>query len=575
MVGNILGGRYEILEVIGSGGMAIVYKARCRLLNRYVAVKVLREELRSDKDFVENFKNEARSAASLNHPNIVAVYDVGNEENLDYFVMEYIEGTTVKELIDAGKMDWKKACSYGLQIAAAIEHAHRKNIVHRDIKPHNIMVTKDNVVKVTDFGIARAVTSSTLVRAGNVMGSVHYFSPEQACGDPIDFKSDIYSMGVVLYEMLTGKVPFDAENPVAVAKMHTDSVPEPPAAINPSIPETVSDVVLKAMAKQPMKRYQTAGAFATDLKRVISNPDSIDIKDEDATQFVPVVKPDGNGYVPSDKIIIKGNDDEKDDTGRKSASKAAWIFTSLVFVLSVLIIAMAFNPGAMPWGDTVTVPELLGKTLDEAEKICEEAGFVLEEKDGDYSNKYSKGQIMEQTPESGNSKKVEKIVVRVSLGSAKVSLKDYEGEDFNEVKSELERLGIDVIIERTTDDDFPLDTVIKHSPSAGSTLKAGSSVTLYVSTGKEKTKVPSIKNMTLEDARRKLEDENLKLGEVTYSENAAMVNKVIEQSVTADTEVEIETEVSVVVGKAPQQSETTPVPPPSGPVNNDSGATSR
>lgn len=305
MIGTILGGRYEILEVVGSGGMAIVYKAKDKLLDRCVAVKMLRDELQDDKDFVERFKAEARSAASLNHPNVVSVFDVGTDGDREYFVMEYIEGITLKEIIDTKQLGWKTACSYGVQIAGAIEHAHRKNIVHRDIKPHNIMITKDNVVKVTDFGIARAVTSSTIVRAGNVIGSVHYFSPEQASGGAVDFKSDIYSMGVVLYEMLTGKVPFDAENPVAIAKMHVDNQARPPMELNPEIPEAVNDIVLKAIAKQPSKRYQKSEEFAADLKKVIADPESINVKDEDATQFVPVVKPAGTGYTEEkqDKLL--------------------------------------------------------------------------------------------------------------------------------------------------------------------------------------------------------------------------------------------------------------------------------
>lgn len=561
MIGTILGGRYEILEVIGSGGMAIVYKAKCNLLGRYVAVKMLREELQNDKDFVERFKAEARSAASLNHPNIVSVYDVGTDGDREYFVMEYIEGITLKELIDTKQLNWKTACSYGIQIAGAIDHAHKKSIVHRDIKPHNIMITKDNVVKVTDFGIARAVTSSTIVRAGNVIGSVHYFSPEQACGGAVDFKSDIYSMGVVLYEMITGKVPFDAENPVAIAKMHVDNEVQPPIEINAEIPETLSDIVLKAMAKQPMKRYQTPAAMATDLKQVALNPESINIKDNDATQFVPVVKPsDESTFTPEkDKIIIK-DEIGGEDRGRKTASKAAWIMAAVVFVISVFVIVATIFPGVFGFGERIEIPDFRGKTYEEALEICTEKGFTLEKEEGGYSDKYGVNEIMEQEPAAGLAKKTDKIVVTISKGLDKIYLKDYKGKDINAVQKELEELGILVNIDREEHDELPIDAIIKQSPSAKSTVKPGSVVHFYVSDGKEKVKVPSITGVSVERAEERLTLLGLELGTITEVEDEDNVGKVISQSVDEGEEIERGTKVDVTVGKRP---ETTPDKPDS------------
>lgn len=567
MIGTILGGRYEILEVIGSGGMAIVYKAKCNLLGRYVAVKMLREELQNDKDFVERFKAEARSAASLNHPNVVSVYDVGTDGDREYFVMEYIEGITLKELIDSKNLNWKAACSYGMQIAGAIDHAHKKNIVHRDIKPHNIMITKDNVVKVTDFGIARAVTSSTIVRAGNVIGSVHYFSPEQACGGAVDFKSDIYSMGVVLYEMITGKVPFDAENPVAIAKMHVDNEAQPPIEINPEIPETLSDIVLKAMAKQPSKRYQTPAAMAADLKQVAVNPESINIKDNDATQFVPVVKPsDEKIYNPGeDKIIIK-DEYREEDKGRKTASKAAWIMAAGVFVISVFVIVATVFPGVFGFGERIEIPELRGLTYEKALELCEEKGFTLEE-EGEYSDEYGVGEIMEQKPASGMAKKTDTIVVKISKGPDKITLKDYTGKDINEVQKELEELGILVNIDREEHENLPIDAIIKQSPGAKSTVKPGSVVHFYVSDGREKVKVPSITGVLLERAEERLILSGLELGTVTEVEDEENIGKVISQSIDEGTEIESGTKVDVTIGIAPEEI-TKPEPEtPDGPEN--------
>ena len=558
MIGTILGGRYEILEVIGSGGMAIVYKAKCNLLGRYVAVKMLREELQNDKEFVERFKAEARSAASLNHPNVVSVYDVGTDGDREYFVMEYIEGITLKELIDSKKLNWKTACSYGIQIAGAIDHAHKKNIVHRDIKPHNIMITKDNVVKVTDFGIARAVTSSTIVRAGNVIGSVHYFSPEQACGGVVDFKSDIYSMGVVLYEMITGEVPFDAENPVAIAKMHVDNEVVPPIELNTEIPESLSDIVLKAMAKQPSKRYQTPAAMAADLKQVSFNPDSINIKDNDATQFIPVVKPSPEKTFESgvDKIIIK-DEKQPEDKGRKTASKAAWIMAAIVFVISAFIIVETIFPGIFG-GNKIEIPDLRGMTYEQALEICEEKGFTLEKENGEYSDEYEVDQIMEQKPAQGLAKKTDTIIVKISKGLDRITLKDYKGKDINVVQKELEKFGVLVNIDREEHDEMPIDTIIKQSPSAKSTVKPGSVVHFYVSEGKGKVKVPSITGVSLERAEERLTLLGLELGTITEVEDESNVGKVIKQSVEEDTEIERGTKVDVTVGKMPKQNPDNP-----------------
>ena len=273
MIGQILGNRYELIEKVGGGGMALVYKARCKLLNRFVAVKILRPDFTNDEEFIKRFKIEAQAAASLSHPNIVSIYDVGNEEDIHYIVMEYIDGATLKEYIEEkGALDWKEAVNISIQICLAIKHAHENNIVHRDIKPHNILFTKEGMIKVTDFGIARAVTSSTITMVGGTIGSVHYFSPEQARGGFTDEKSDIYSLGIVLYELLTGTLPFNGDTPVSVAIKHIQEEPEEPINMNSQIPIGVNDIVKKAIQKDQNSRYQKASDLLDDLYKVLDKP---------------------------------------------------------------------------------------------------------------------------------------------------------------------------------------------------------------------------------------------------------------------------------------------------------------
>ena len=274
LIGKMLNNRYEILEKIGNGGMATVYKAKCHVLNRYVAIKILRDEFTTDSEFIKRFKTEAQAAASLTHPNIVSIYDVCNEDNLYYIVMELIQGKTLKDIItEDGILSWKWSVNIAIQIASALETAHKHNIIHRDIKPHTIIITEDGMAKVTDFGIAKAVSNSTITAFGTTIGSVHYFSPEHARGGFTDEKSDIYSLGIVLYEMLTGKVPFDADTPVSVALKQVQEEAIEPIKYNSRIPVSVNKIILKAMQKDPNLRYQNATEMLEDLSRALKTPD--------------------------------------------------------------------------------------------------------------------------------------------------------------------------------------------------------------------------------------------------------------------------------------------------------------
>ena len=295
LIGKMLNNRYEILEKIGNGGMATVYKAKCHVLNRYVAVKVLRDEFTTDSEFIKKFNTEAQSAASLTHPNIVSIYDVCNEDNLYYIVMELIQGKTLKEIIvEDGMLSWKWSVNIAMQIASALEMAHKHNIIHRDIKPHNIIITEDGIAKVTDFGIAKAVSNSTITAFGTTIGSVHYFSPEHARGGFTDAKSDLYSLGVVMYEMLTGRVPFDADTPVSVALKQVQEEPIDPLKYNSNIPISVDKIILKAMQKDPNLRYQNATQMLEDLSLALKKPDEDfvvleKLREDSPTQKVPTI----------------------------------------------------------------------------------------------------------------------------------------------------------------------------------------------------------------------------------------------------------------------------------------------
>ena len=320
MEGRLLGNRYQLIERIGGGGMAIVYKAKCLLLNRYVAIKILRSEFTDDEEFVKRFRVEAQAAASLNHPNIVSIYDVGKQDDSQYIVMEFIDGITLKEYItQKGILPWREAIDIAVQICSALEQAHKNHIVHRDIKPHNIMITNEGIAKVTDFGIARAVTSATITMVGSTIGSVHYFSPEQARGSFTDEKSDLYSLGVTIYEMVTGRVPFDGESPVAVALKHIQEKAERPIDVNPSLPKGINDLILKAMKKDQNLRYQTASDMLNDLKRTLNNPNT-KIAGSNAAEDLPTRKIQAVGA----DIKMLADDEKESGDGYGNAYKRIW-----------------------------------------------------------------------------------------------------------------------------------------------------------------------------------------------------------------------------------------------------------
>lgn len=592
MIGRILANRYEILEKRGSGGMADVFKARDRLLNRYVAVKVLKDELRDDKEFVERFKIEAQSAAGLSHPNIVSVHDVGVEDGIHYFIMEYVDGMSLKDYIKhVGALDWREATEFAIAICGAIDHAHKKNIIHRDIKSHNILLTREGVVKVADFGIARAVTSSTVVNGGkNVVGSVHYFSPEQALGKAIDFKSDIYSIGVVLYEMLTGHLPFIGDNAFQVARMQIETPPQPPIEQNNTIPQAVNDITLKALQKQPQKRYQNALEMQTDLKAALHNPAFALAKDLDATQFMSSTQTATMLAQDPENTMVNGNpfanmisqentsgqsyfqtsgyanpipqQQESEHTGKKKKSKMPlWITLLVIVALGAGIGSYFVFSGD---GKTVSVPSLLGMTFDEAAKKYENEDIILIKEGEDFSDEYDEGKIMEQTPkERERVNKPLEIRVKISLGKQELVLEEYKNRDYHEVEEELTQKGLSVKKVFEKNDEYPKDTIFDQSPASGSQMQKGERITLYISNGPSiaKVKVPNLIGRSEEEAKALLKSKNLFTGNIRSEESDKPKGTVLSQAIDADTEVNENTEISFTISSG-QKATPTPTEPP-------------
>ena len=470
LIGRMLANRYEILEKIGNGGMATVYKAKCHVLNRFVAVKVLKEEFITDIDFIKRFRSEAQTAASLTHPNIVSIYDVGNEGDVYYIVMELIQGKTLKEIIvEDGKLSWKWSVNIAIQIASALETAHRNNLIHRDIKPHNIIITEDGMAKVTDFGIAKAVSNSTITAFGTTIGSVHYFSPEHAKGGVTDAKSDIYSLGIVMYEMLTGRVPFDADTPVSVALMQVQEEPIEPRKLNPQIPISVNNIILKAMQKDPADRYQNATEMLIDLSTALKRPDDDFVKlnkkfDTLQTQKLSTL------YDIDSKVRKDDEEDEEEEYRPKRKKKRGFFgFMKDHVLISFILIAILLFGLAL--GGTILVMNLTkSKDVQIPNLVKNSAGTRLTEaqaveiynktefkKKNDLKIEYVEdetingetvepGQVVKQTPAYVENRKIkakDQITIYVRKAKEVKTLKmiDLTGKTKEEAESLLKSLG--------------------------------------------------------------------------------------------------------------------------------------
>ena len=554
--GKLLGGRYEIIEKIGTGGMATVYKAKCLVLKRFVAVKVLRDEFTTDEEFIKRFNVEAQAVASLTHPNIVSVYDVGHEGNLYYIVMELVKGKTLKEIIvEDGALGWKWSVKIAMQIASALETAHRNNIIHRDIKPHNIIITEDGVAKVTDFGIAKAVSNSTITAFGTTIGSVHYFSPEHARGGFTDARSDLYSLGVVMYEMVTGRVPFDSDTPVSVALKHMQEEPIEPIKIKSELPQSVNDIIMKAMRKDANERYQSATEMIKDLELALKHPEE---------QFVSAPS---MGDFPTQKISLDYAEKLQKQETRKKAGKLDKIKTyfeehPVVKVLAIILacilvfsIAMGGTYLALSLGKAkeVQIPNLQGLTKEEAEQKAKELKIKVEVSEEKYHLEIPEGQIIEQDPKYQDNYKIKEgstIKIVISKGQEIVEMPKVVGKTRDEATSALKEIGLEVKVEEEFSDDVEKNYIIKQEIKEGEKIPAGTTVTIYSSMGIEQIQVPDLSGKTESEAKSAISSAKLKWKSTDKTSDSSKPNGVVvNQSISSESMVDKNTEITITVNE--------------------------
>ena len=564
LIGKILAGRYEIIEKIGEGGMAYVYKARDNFLNRYVAIKVLKNEFSKDEVFVKRFRTEAQSAASLIHPNIVSVFDVGEDKGISYIVMELLESKTLKDYIQAkGPLSSELTLKIAAQIASALEAAHKAHIVHRDIKPQNIMLNQNLVAKVTDFGIAKVANTSTatITSFGKTMGSVHYFSPEHAKGGYTDAKSDLYSLGVVMYEMATGKLPFDADSPVSVALKHIQEIPIEPKKINPNVSQALNQIIMKAMEKSTVNRYQTATEMLTDISIALAKPTSSlvarpqssieagdtqvipTLNDADEENLVPNVRTrqssNRTAYTPIKDEKKSNTEENKNQLSEEELKKAKNKKMTIIAIFIILILVVggfsgfAINKIINNGKDQeIEIPNIVGKDFEEAQKECQERGLELKQRSSDYNTDYEEGQIITQDPQAGTMTKEKVVYADVSKGTRMVKVTNIEGKDIKVAKYELENtLGFVVEQENVTSDTVASGIVISQEYKDVE-RPYGSVIKVQVSSGDGKAQVvvQNVVGKTEEEARSILEGLNLNV-EVQYDvDNKKLNGTVLAQS---------------------------------------------
>lgn len=586
-IGSRLDGRYEITELIGEGGMAEVYKAHDVLDNKEVAVKILRKQFSGNEEFQRRFRNESKAIAVLSHPNIVKVYDMCFSEKMQYIAMEYIDGITLKDYIDSERvLNWKDSVHFIIQILRALQTAHNRGIVHRDIKPQNIMLLTDGTIKVMDFGIAKFAREESMTATDQAIGTVHYISPEQARGDFTDEKSDIYSVGVMFYEMLTGQKPFDTDNPISIAVMHMQNVARRPRDINPNIPSGLEEIIMHAMEKDAEVRYQTATDMIQDIEAFKNNnqivfgyyrvpPKQQAVQERRYTpapkrETVPPVKQPLKQNVIDDNDRYEDYDDDDyddyDEEPVRQKSMLVPILTSVTIVVVVIcavivvaIIAGAWRPGS---DKLTTIPNLVGMQYTDAVQIYEDS-LVLNIEKETYNDKYAEGVIFDQSIAAGQEIERDadgkvRMAIAVSLGTQRNTVPDVSNINESEAVAQLEALGFTVrkvSEESTMEDGIEKGKAIRTEPKAGTEAEAGQTIVLYISTGiaVEEIKVPKLVGRTLKEVEVEVAHLNLKLvpEEVESNEDKDVI---VEQDIDPDTIVVSGTEIHVKVsnGEAPE-----------------------
>ena len=561
MTGKMIANRYEIIEEVGKGGMAVVYKAKCLVLNRYVAIKVLRPEFREDTDFIARFKAEAQSAGSLSHPNIVSIYDVGQEGDLDYIVMEYVEGVTLKQYIDAKAIiPWKEAVDYAAQICSGLEHAHKKGIVHKDIKPHNIIITREGTLKITDFGIAKVMSTSTITTGGAAgMGSVHYFSPEQARGGYIDAKTDIYSLGILMYEMVTGRLPFEGDTAVAVAMQHIEKEPVPPCSLNKDIPQSLENVILRAMSKEQNMRYDTATKMMIDLKKVyLGTPVAFDRQLADGETMVVPKIPEKEHVIP-DEILVQGEKQKKSKPQKsaqdKKKDRLGVIAGILTGVLLVAILGAGYYFFMTPAGNEIKLPDFTNMTVEEAKETVKNTDIEIIVEEEQKSDSVDKGKIISQDPKANkNVKDNAKVKVIVSLGGDGGTMPDLVKRKDSDAQEIIRNLKLIPNVVSEISEDIPQGYVVRQSPVMGAKYAEGDTVTIYVSSGKDEkfVAVPNLLGKTEDEAKAALLDVGLTWGSIATIESSRAKGTVAAQSIQAGVEVKEKTSVDFRLSSGPK-----------------------
>ncbi|KAA0547983.1 Stk1 family PASTA domain-containing Ser/Thr kinase [Bacillus sp. BGMRC 2118] len=562
MIGKRLSDRYKIIDSIGGGGMANVYLARDIILERDVAVKVLRPDISNDEEFIRRFHREAQAATSLNHPNIVSIYDVGEDEQILYIVMEYIDGSTLKQYIQKnGPLSNEESVNIMLQLTSAINHAHENHIVHRDIKPQNILIDEHGVVKVTDFGIAVALSSTTITQTNSFLGSVHYLSPEQARGGMATKKSDIYSLGIVMFELITGRLPFFGESAVSIAIKHLQNETPSPKRWNPNIPQSIENIILKSTAKDSFYRYDNVEAMQEDLRtsldpsRVNEQPFKIPELDGEETKAIPIIKDEKTSQKHNAEETIIHPDKGKVTPKKKKGKKIIiTVVTSLILLMIGIVAAFTVFPSLFLPSD-VTVPDVSGKSYEAAYSELDKLGFEIDEPKEVFDDEIEEGKVVKTNPKSGViAKEGSSITIYTSKGKEKTEIEDYIGQNYEDISDSLGDKFKEVIIKSQSSSEVPAGEIIDQFPKTGEHVLEDTDLTLFVSTGPPTFELSNLVGYTIREVENYVAQWGLVLEKPKYiNSEEAQKDIIIQQTPAPGTELKAGDSISIVVSKGPEE----------------------